>query len=142
MDRHTAVGAAVHGCQASSLAQREREREREEGRKKKELQSKKKELYFAKIIHLDQSINPFNPIKTLPLYLYIPLFYSVLLFLFSPFLPLPHTLVFLSCAGTGPAQHISKISSSDNSLSPNPAIMKSYAIVASCGFGRSNTNQT
>lgn len=48
----------------------------------------------------------------------------------------------LSCAGTGLAQHISKISCSDSSFSPNPAIMKSYAIVASCGFGRHNTNLT
>lgn len=47
--------------------------------------------------------------------------------------PLP--LSFAHTRGQGLLSTFSKISCSDSSFSPNAAIMKSYAIVESCGFG-------
>ena len=147
MDRHTAVGAAVQRCRASSLART---------RKKRETGRKRKQPYCPKIIYLDQSVdvsNTFiistaassNPIKTLspflnPHFLSGPSFFSLLRFTYSTSLSL--LLSSSPVLGQGPAQHISKISCSDSSFSPNPAIMKSYAIVVSCGFGRYSMNQT
>lgn len=63
-------------------------------------------------------------------------------FFWSPSLPPTLSLTSSLVARAGPAQHIRKRSCSDNSVSPNLAIMNRSATVPSCGFARYNTNQT
>lgn len=53
-----------------------------------------------------------------------------------------HLLTSSLVARAGPAEHISKRSCSDSSVSPNLAITNSSATVPSCGFAGYNTNQT
>lgn len=131
----------------SCCSERERKKEQEETEKRDG--EGEEMLHCPKIIYLDQSVNIANtcifscPVK--PNRLCQCISKCSFFFLFCSPLPfsLPPTLsLFLSLVGTGPAQHISKISCSDRSFSPNPAIMKSYATVASCRFGRYSTNQT
>ncbi len=139
---------------AHSLKERERERKRGGGTEKRDREAVATSALFwnnrlrsrhqnVRQIHLLHSCH-FKPKKEFVTvfpnshFLFCsPLPLSPPLFSLSPTLSLS-----LSIARTGPAQHISKISCSDSSFSPNPAIMKSYAIIASCGFGRYNTNQT